>query len=68
MKKIISVTGLDCAHCAAEFEKIVNKCDGIESASMNFMLEKMIVTAESEDAIESALRKAKKAFPDSEWE
>ena len=43
MKKIISVTGLDCAHCAAKFEKIVKECDGIESASMNFMLEKMIV-------------------------
>ena len=68
MKKIISVTGLDCAHCAAEFEKIVKECDGIESASLNFMLEKMIVTAQSEDAIESALFKAQKSFPDSEWE
>lgn len=68
MKKIISVTGLDCAHCAAEFEKIVKTSEGIESASMNFMLEKMIVTAKSEDAIESALRKAQKAFPDSVWE
>ena len=68
MKKTISVTGLDCAHCAAEFEKIVRNCDGIESASMNFMLEKMIVTAESEDAVNKALCKAQKAFPDSEWE
>lgn len=68
MKKIINVTGLDCAHCAAEFEKIVKDCDGIENASMNFMLEKMIVTAESEDAIKKALSKATEAFPDAECE
>lgn len=45
MKKMLKVTGLDCAHCAAEFEKIIKNADGIEDAKMNFILEKMIVTA-----------------------
>ncbi|MBO5744026.1 MAG: cation transporter [Clostridia bacterium] len=66
MRKMINVTGLDCAHCASEFEAIVKGCEGIESASMNFILEKMIVNAVDEKAIENALKKAKEKFPDSE--
>lgn len=68
MRKVIKVTGLDCAHCAAEFEKIVKKAEGIEDAKMNFMLEKMIVTGENEDAIEKAVQLGRKAFPDVETE
>lgn len=64
MRKMINVTGLDCAHCASEFEAIVKDCEGIESASMNFILEKMIVTATDETAIENAIEKAKEKFPD----
>ncbi len=64
MRKMINVTGLDCAHCASEFETIVKNCEGIESANMNFILEKMIVTAADEAAIEKALEKAKEKFPD----
>lgn len=64
MKKVFSVTGLDCAHCAAEFEKIIKKCEGIEDAKMNFILEKIIMTAKSEEAIENALLLGKKAFGD----
>ena len=68
MRKMIKVTGLDCAHCAAEFENIVKTFPGIEDAKINFMLEKIIVTAQSEDKINEALKKAGKAFPDADWE
>lgn len=68
MKKMIKVTGLDCAHCAADFEKTVKSADGIEDAKINFILEKMIITAESEEAIEKALETAKKKFPDAQTE
>lgn len=64
MRKMINVTGLDCAHCASEFEAIVKNSEGIEDAKMNFMLEKMIVTAQSEEAIAKAIECAKKKFPD----
>jgi len=67
MRKMISVTGLDCAHCAAEFENIVKNAPGIEDAKINFILEKIIITADSEAAINDALKKAGKAFPDAEW-
>ena len=66
MRKMINVTGLDCAHCAAEFEAIIKGCEGIEDAKINFILEKIIVTAKSEAAIDSALKKAKEKFPESE--
>lgn len=67
MKKILSLTGLDCAHCAAEFENIVKKSEGIEDAKINFMLEKIIITAENEEAVEKALKVAQKSFSDAEW-
>jgi len=68
MKKTLRVTGLDCAHCAMEFENIIKNSKGIEDARINFILEKMIVTSDSEKAIEDAIKKAKKSFPDAEVE
>jgi len=66
MRKMINVTGLDCAHCASEFESIVKGCEGIEDAKINFILEKIIVTARDEASIEAALKKAKEKFSDVE--
>lgn len=66
MRKMINVTGLDCAHCAAEFESIVKGCEGIEDAKINFILEKIIVTATDETSIEAALKKAKEKFPEAQ--
>jgi copper chaperone CopZ len=66
MRKMINVTGLDCAHCAAEFESIVKGCEGIEDAKINFILEKIIVTAKDEASIEAALKKAKEKFPEAQ--
>jgi len=66
MKKVIKVTGLDWAHCASEFENIVKKSDGIEDAKINFILEKIIVTASDEECIKNAINKAKGKFPDAE--
>lgn len=66
MRKNISITGLDCAHCASEFENIVKNAQGIEDAKINFILEKIIVTAENEADIKNAILLAQKAFPDTE--
>ena len=49
MKKMYKVTGLDCAHCAANLEAVLKKTDGVTDAKVNFLLEKMILTCESED-------------------
>lgn len=41
MKKIVRVENLDCANCAAKLERAINKIDGVNEASINFMAMKM---------------------------
>ena len=67
MKKIIKVTGLDCPNCSAKLEGIIAKSEGIEDVKINFLLEKMIVLCESEEALKKALEEGKKAFPQCEF-
>ena len=40
MKKSYKIN-VDCANCANIIEEKINKIDGIESASINFMLQKL---------------------------
>lgn len=46
MKKRFKLTDLDCAHCAAKMEDAINKLDGINSAKVNFLAQKMTVDAD----------------------
>ncbi len=48
MKKTFKLIDLDCAHCAAKMEDGIKKLDGVQDASVNFMLQKM--TLEADDA------------------
>ncbi len=41
MKSKFKIIGLDCANCAAELERKVQKIKGIESVSVNFITQKM---------------------------
>ena len=41
MKSKFKVKGLDCANCAAELERAIQKVEGIANASISFMTEKM---------------------------
>lgn len=50
MKKIIALQDLDCANCAAKMEAAINKIDGVNSASVNFMTQKMIIDVTDENA------------------
>ena len=43
MKKIIKLEGLCCANCAAKFEEGVKKLDGVNSASLSFMTQRLIM-------------------------
>ncbi len=52
MKKVIRLEDLDCANCAAEMENNVKKINGINSASVSFMNQKMILEIEEERADE----------------
>ncbi|MBQ7923210.1 MAG: cation transporter [Clostridia bacterium] len=46
MKIKIKLNGLCCANCAAKIEEKTAKLDGVGSVSVNFLTEKMILTAE----------------------
>ena len=63
MKTKYSITGLDCPNCAAKLEGMIARLDGIESAKINFLTEK--VTLESSldaDALLAAVREAAAQF------
>ena len=48
MKLKFKIKGLDCANCAAELERGINKIDGVESASLSFMTEKLEINIDEE--------------------
>lgn len=53
MKKKFKLEDLDCANCAAKMEEGIKGIDGVISASVSFMNQKMTIEAEDDkfDAI-----------------
>ncbi|MEG2688599.1 MAG: cation transporter [Clostridia bacterium] len=53
MKKTFKLQDLDCANCAAKMENNIKKIEGVNSACVNFMTQKMTIDAvdESFDSI-----------------
>jgi len=43
MKKVLRLQGLCCANCAAKIERSVLKIKGVDSASVSFMAQKMVL-------------------------
>ena len=63
MKIKYTITGLDCPNCAAKLAGQMSNIEGIESAKINFLTEKLTVeTTLDESAAYEALTKAAKAF------
>ena len=48
MKKTFKLMDLDCANCAAKMEAAIQKIEGVESASVNFMSQKLTMDAPAE--------------------
>ena len=48
MKKVFKIE-VDCAGCAAKIEEAVNKIDGVKSASVSFIGQKLSIEAAEED-------------------
>lgn len=48
MKKVFKMQDLDCANCAAKMENAVNKIDGVSSATISFMTQKLTIDAVDE--------------------
>jgi copper chaperone CopZ len=69
MKKTYAIE-VDCACCADKMEEAARKTEGVAAATVNFMLQKMIVEfAEGADAgnvMKNVLKACKKIEPDCE--
>lgn len=61
----LEITGLDCPNCAAKLATMMEKCDGITSAKINFLTERLTVETELTEAEALAvLRKTAADFED----
>ena len=63
MKFKLKITGLDCPNCAAKLAGIMESKDGITSAKINFLTEKLTVESElAETELIELLNKTAKSF------
>ena len=68
MKKVCKIE-VDCAVCANKIQDAVAKVEGVNSVSVNFMTQKMIIDIEDshfDDVFAKAVKVAKKVEPDFE--
>ncbi len=66
MKTIYLIDGLSCAHCANKMETEIKKVEGVISASVNFITQRMTLEfdeAHQEEIILRSERIAKKTEP-----
>lgn len=61
MKSKFKINGLDCANCANELERAIQKLDGIKNANINFMAQKMELEYD-EDIKEEIIIEVKKVI------
>lgn len=67
MKKVFKLDELDCANCAAKIEDAINKIDGVEKATVNFMMRKLTIVADEnviDKIVDEAQKVIKKIEPD----
>lgn len=67
MKIKYKIKGIDCANCAAELERRINKIEGINEASISFMAERLIIEIDDSrknEIIEKMKKVIKKEEPD----
>ncbi len=67
MKSKFKIKGLDCANCANELERAIQKLDGVESANISFMTQKMELEYDEtrkEEIIQNVKKVIKKEEPD----
>lgn len=69
MKKTFNLENLDCAHCAQKMEDGIKKISGVNSATVNFFAQKLILDADDErfdDILNEAIKICRKIEPDCE--
>ena len=69
MIKHFKLDEIDCANCARKLEDAIKKVDGVQDASVNFMMQKLTLTAaddEFDEVLERVVKLAAKLEPDCE--
>ncbi len=69
MKKVFRLKDLDCANCAAKMERSINKIDGVESASVSFMSQKLTIEADEsrfDSIMDEVVKVCRRVEPDCE--
>lgn len=69
MTKTYRIEGLDCPVCASKVEAGIKKIKGVEDASVSFLAEKLVITADEAllaGIIKEAIKIARKVEPDCE--
>ena len=61
MKYKFKIKGLDCANCAAELERAIQKIDEVNEASISFMAEKLVIECDEENK-EVVMKKVQKVI------
>ncbi len=67
MKKIYKLEDLDCANCAAKMERAVQKIDGVNSACVSFMTQRMTIDADDnrfDEIMNEVVKVCRKVEPD----
>ncbi len=67
MRKTFMMEDLDCAHCAGKMEEGIRKLEGVKSARVNFLAQKMVIDADDdrfEAIMDEAVKLCKKIEPD----
>ena len=60
MRKAFKLQDLDCANCAAKMENAIKNIEGVKSASISFMTQKLVLEAD-DDRFEAELDEAQHA-------
>ena len=69
MKKRFNLSDLDCASCAARMEEAIRRIDGVNTAAVSFLTQKMTVDADDarfDEILKEVQAVAKKVEPDCE--
>lgn len=67
MKKRYNLSDVDCANCAAKMEDAIKKLDGVNDASVSFMMQKMTIDADDarfDEIMKEVVEVCKKVEPD----
>ena len=67
MKKVYKLEDLDSANCAAKMERAVAKIEGVESVSISFMGQRMVIDADEarfDEIMDKVVKACRKVEPD----